>query len=110
VLAYVENEHLGLDLFVKRLQRSAALAVAVLVDLLIIYASYLLIIGGYTMTKESWDWQASSVPIPYGYIYTVIPLSAGLMLAQTILKMVLRIRDFLRTGRTGRSQKEAKTC
>ncbi|MDT8902914.1 TRAP transporter small permease [Anaeroselena agilis] len=96
VLAYVHNEHLGLDLLVSKLPRRLAHVAAIVADLLVLLALFLLAKGGYMMTVDSWDWEAPATYLPFGYIYIVIPVVGVIMFLQTILKMAVTVRAIIK--------------
>lgn len=96
VLAYVHNEHLGLDILVNNIPRRLAQLVTVLADILVLLALYLLAKGGYMMTVDSWDWEAPATYIPFGYVYIVIPIAGVIMCLQTLLKMAGSIRAVIK--------------
>mgnify|MGYP000981630895 CR=1 FL=1 len=88
VIAFMKNEHLGLDILVKFLPPIASKALVVFADVLVIFALAVMTKGGIDMTVDSFasGWVSSAVPIPYGYVYAVAPISSGLMLLESILK------------------------
>jgi len=94
VLAFRKGEHLGLDLLVKALPATAAHVVLVAGDLLVVGALAYLTIGGVDMTADSLasGWVSSAVPVPYGYVYLVVPVSFALMLLDGVAKTVLDVR------------------
>ncbi len=89
VIAFMKNEHLGLDLLVKYLPPIASRALVVLADVLVIIALFFMTKGGIEMTVDSFasGWVSSAVPIPYGYVYAIAPISSGLMLLDSFLKI-----------------------
>jgi TRAP-type transport system small permease protein len=95
ILAYVNDEHLGLDLLVKSLPRTPRLSVAILGDLLIMYAVWLLIRGGSMLTVGSWEWEAPATSVPYGYIYLIVPVCGTILFLQAFCKMVMHARGLL---------------
>ncbi len=94
VLAFRRGEHLGLDLLVKSLPRTAAHVVLLTGDLLVVAALVYLTKGGIEMTADSLEsgWVSSAVPIPYGYVYLVVPVSFALMLVDALLKTIQDVR------------------
>ncbi len=92
VLAYVNDEHLGLDILVKNLPHRLECAVAVVVDGLIMFAVLLVIRGGAMLMVGSWEWEAPATEIPYGYIYTIVPICGGLLFLQAFGKLVMHAR------------------
>ncbi len=103
VLAYVNDEHLGLDIVVKSLPQRLQCAVAVVVDALIMFAVLLLIRGGSMLMVGSWEWEAPATEIPYGYIYTIVPICGALLFLQAFGKLVIHARGLF--GRT-----DARAC
>ncbi len=94
VLAFRRGEHLGLDLLVKSLPRTAAHVVLLTGDLLVVAALVYLTKGGIEMTADSLEsgWVSSAVPIPYGYVYLVVPVTFALMLVDALLKTIQDLR------------------
>jgi TRAP-type C4-dicarboxylate transport system permease small subunit len=90
VIAYIKGDHLGIDVLLIFLPPRAKQAVIVAADLLVILALAIMLQGGWAMAIDSLEsgWVAASVPIPYGYVYMVGPVSAALMLVQAFFKTV----------------------
>ena len=99
VLAYVNDEHLGLDILVKSLPRRLRLSIAVLTDLLIMYAVWLLIHGASILAIGSWEWEAPATSVPYGYIYTIVLACGAILILQAFGKMVMHARELFGSGR-----------
>lgn len=97
VAAYIHDEHLGLDILTKAMPQKMAEIVAVIADLLIVYALYLLVNGGYTLTKESWDWLSPAAAVPYGWVYMIVPLTGSVMILQALFKTVKHLQMVLQT-------------
>ena len=97
VLAYVNDEHLGLDIIVQLFPRRIRYGLAVVADLLIMVAIYLVIHGGAVLMRDSWEWGSPATDTPYGYVYTVVPACGILLLLQTIGKMVGHLQAMCRT-------------
>ncbi len=94
VLAFVRHEHLGLDVLVNALPPRAGRAVALAADALVVVALGYVTVGGIQMTADSLEsgWVSSAVPIPYGYVYLVVPVSAGLMLLLALVRLAAHLR------------------
>jgi tripartite ATP-independent transporter DctM subunit len=75
VLAFVRNEHLGLDLVVKSLPPMGGKLVQLAADTLVVVALGFVTKGGIEMTADSLEsgWVSSAVPIPYGYEARIAP-------------------------------------
>lgn len=92
ILAYAGDEHLGLDILVNQMPRKGRLALAIATDIMIMFALWLVMVGGYQMTIDSWDWEAPATNIPFGWTYLVIPLSGAVMILQSLLKLYAHAR------------------
>ncbi len=97
VLAYVNDEHLGLDILVRSFPPRVQAAIAVVVDALIMFAVWLLIRGGAMLMLGSWEWEAPATDIPYGYVYTIVPACGILLLLQAFSKLLIHARGLFRT-------------
>lgn len=85
-LAYINDEHLGLDILVKKFPPGLKKTVSFVTNLLVIFALYAVMEGGYLMMVANFDWLSAAAEIPQGYVYAIIPICCGLMILQTILK------------------------
>ena len=67
---------------------------AVLTDVLVLAALAIMFQGAWDMAIDSLrsGWVASSMPIPYGWVYMIGPVSAVLMFIQTLIKTAGDIR------------------
>ncbi len=95
-LAFVKNEHLGLDFLVKSFPRKVSLFLIVLADVLVLTAIILILIGGYQLTVQTIEsgWTSPAVEVPYGYIYLAVPVGFFLLLVQGSLKLAINFRNF----------------
>lgn len=96
VIAYIKGDHLGIDVLLIFLPPRPKQAVIVAADLLVIAALAIMTQGGWEMAIDSLQsgWVASSVPIPYGWVYMVGPVSAALMLVQALIKTRADLQAF----------------
>ena len=94
VIAYIRGDHLGIDVLLLVLPPRARHVVVVLTDILVMAALAIMFQGAWDMAIDSLrsGWVASSVPIPYGWVYMVGPVSALLMFIQTMIKTAGDIR------------------
>jgi TRAP-type C4-dicarboxylate transport system permease small subunit len=97
VLAYVNDEHLGLDIVVRLFPRRIRYGLAVVADLLVMLAIYLLIHGGAVLMRDSWEWGSPATDTPYGYVYTVVPACGILLFLQAAGKMLGHIQAMFHT-------------
>ena len=104
VIAYMKNEHLGLDILVKYLPPRASRILVVFADLLVLFALAIMLKGGLHMAIDSFasGWVSSAVSLPYGYIYMVGPISAFFMILEGLLKLVLDIQSTIALKKGGR--------
>jgi len=73
------REHINVTVFVDRFPprlRAGAVLVANLCGLICVY---FFLIGGIALTTNEWSQLAPATQVPMGWIYLVIPVSAGLM-------------------------------
>ena len=89
VIALIRGDHLGIDFLLLILPPRLRRVVTVFTDLLLLTALAIMFQGAWEMAVDSLDsgWVASSVPIPYGWVYMVGPFSAALMFLQTLIKI-----------------------
>ena len=108
ILAYIRDEHLGLDLVVKKLPPRAAAAVGIVAHLLIAYALWLIINGGYDLAMRSMDWLSPATSTSYGLIYLVVPVTCAVMVLQTAFKIARFVKQLLRGN--AEDTKEGVSC
>lgn len=97
VLAYVHDEHLGLDIVVQLVSPTTGRVILVLANLLSMVAITLIVIGGWVVFVQNLDWLSPALDIPYGYIYVICPICSVFMLFQTVLKLVSNLRELTAT-------------
>lgn len=94
ILAFQNAEHLGLDLLPKALPPRIGRSLTVITDLLVLYAIYILLSGGWSYSTSSLEagWDSPAAGIPLGIVQMVLPVSALLLLLEGVGKLVLDIR------------------
>jgi TRAP-type transport system small permease protein len=94
VIALIKGDHLGIDILVLAVPPRAKRFLVVLSDILVLAALAIMFQGAWVMALDSLDsgWVASSVPIPYGWVYMVGPVSAALMFLLMLVKTFEHIR------------------
>jgi TRAP-type transport system small permease protein len=95
VLANARNEHMQLDLLVKKMPVKIGQVVRIIAYLVIMYILYILINGGFIVVLENLNWKSSALEIPYGYIYSVVPFCIGILMFQTVARIVLTAKALL---------------
>lgn len=96
VVAMIRSDHLGIDLLSIVFSPRICRAMKIVTDLLLLIALVIMCLGAWDMAIDSLasGWVASSVPIPYGWVYMIGPVSAALMFVQTLIKTAGDIRAF----------------
>jgi TRAP-type transport system small permease protein len=94
VIAYIKGDHLGIDVIFMVLRPKYQRMVVLVADALVLVCLAIMFQGGWEMAIDSLEsgWVASSVPIPYGWVYMVGPVSALLMFIQCLIKTYADIR------------------
>jgi TRAP-type transport system small permease protein len=92
LFAFVTNEHLGLDLVVNAVSPGIAKWMNIVADILIIISLAIIAWGGYSITKDTWDWLSPAISVPYGYINIIVPLTMGPMLIIALVRFTRHIR------------------
>lgn len=95
VVATIRGDHLGIDLLSVVFPPRVCRMIGVLADILVMAALVIMCQGAWDMAIDSLQsgWVASSIPIPYGWVYMVGPVSAALMFIQTLIKTIGDIRN-----------------
>lgn len=93
ILAYIKDEHLGLDILVTSLPYKAGRVVLIIANLLVIFALSLVTKGGYSIAMSYMDWLSPALEVPYGYIFIIVPVCGVVMIIQTIYKMIVNIKS-----------------
>jgi TRAP-type C4-dicarboxylate transport system permease small subunit len=88
VVANAYNEHMGLDILVKLAPKKVSNLIMIVSYIFVLLATGLIISGGITLMTESIDSLSPALSIPYGYIYTIVPVCGLLLLLQTVIKLV----------------------
>jgi TRAP-type transport system small permease protein len=101
VLAYVHDEHLGLDIVIQLAPAKVGRFLLVVANLLAMVAIALIAIGGYVVVMQNLDWLSPALDIPYGYVYVVCPLCSVLMLFQALLKLMGNLRKLKASDAAG---------
>lgn len=85
-LAYIHDEHLGLDILVAKMPSTLRKIVGFGTNMMILFALYAVMEGGYLLMRDNFDWLSSAAEIPQGYVYFIVPFTCGLMMLQVVLK------------------------
>ena len=85
------GSHMSLELVVKRLPDRFKVLVEILVDLGIGVFAVFLLTQGWVLAETTMSSQMSTVPIPLGYTYLVIPIAGGFMILFAFLRAYVKI-------------------
>lgn len=91
IVAMREHAHLGVDSFVKRLPAAGKKLCLVLSQLLMLYATWLLLVGSWEQTVINWDVAAPASGLSTGLFYgvgIVFAVSTGLILLNDLYRAV----------------------
>jgi TRAP-type transport system small permease protein len=91
IIAMREHGHLGVDTLVKRLPPAGKRTCLVASQLLMLYATWLLLIGSWEQTVINWDVAAPASGLSTGWFYgvgLVFGVSAGLILLHDLYRTV----------------------
>ena len=73
------REHINVTVFVDRFRPRIRAGAVFLANLCGLICVYFFLIGGIALTTNEWAQLAPAMQIPMGWVYLVIPVSAGLM-------------------------------
>lgn len=98
-LAYIKNEHLGLDILIIVLPKKISQMVLVLSNILVIVAIGIICYGGWSITAHTFHsgWTSPALAIPYGVVYMIVPFSGFLLLVQSFIKLAGTISNLSNT-------------
>jgi TRAP-type C4-dicarboxylate transport system permease small subunit len=85
--AYVFSErgHIAVEILVERLSERLQLAMAVLIELIVIaFAVLVFMIGGLRIAENAWAQNLSTLPLSVGQAYLMLPISGALIIFYSI--------------------------
>lgn len=89
------GDHMKLEFVAKKLPRVGGLVLEFLIDASIGYFSLFLFKQGINLTVATWTSQMSTIPLPIGLTYLVLPISAAFMVLFALLRMVKKAIEIL---------------
>ena len=88
-----KNEHMAMTFLFDKLSEKNQIKVRIFFELVIMaFAVFILVFGGYNMSKLSMGQLSSSLQIPMGYVYLALPLSV----ITTVIYNILNISDIVK--------------
>jgi TRAP-type C4-dicarboxylate transport system permease small subunit len=94
-VAYRHGGHIIVETIVVLLPRRAQLALAWLVDALMVVALVVLLVQGLGIVEVNSNVEATMLEIPMSWVYGAVPVSAAIMLAYQVERTVRRIKGTL---------------
>lgn len=95
-LVYQEDGHMGLDILVKALPKQVARVIAILVDCMVLYITYLIGFGGLQLTISMRNWFAPASGLSYSWKFCIVVISMALMLIFALIKLYWHIVSLIK--------------
>ena len=90
------GDHMRLELVAKRLPRRFGLALEIAIDGAIAYFAAFLLTNGWLLTEATWTSRMSTIPLPLGITYLVLPIAAAFMILFALLRILRKLFKALR--------------
>ena len=98
-----KNEHMAMTFLFDKLSEKNQIKVRIFFELVIMaFAVFILVFGGYNMSKLSMGQLSSSLQIPMGYVYLALPLSG----ITTLIYNILNISDSVKELSGNKNKKD----
>jgi len=94
-VAYRHGAHIIVETIVVLLPRRAQVALAWLVDALMVVALVVLLVQGLGIVETTGNVEATMLEIPMSWVYGAVPVSAAIMLAYQVERTLRRIKGTL---------------
>jgi TRAP-type C4-dicarboxylate transport system permease small subunit len=95
ILVHDSNEHMGLEFVVQALPGKIRTVVLMIADIIIIAILAFIVKGGITITIDNLAWKSAALEIPYGLVYSIVPVSAFILTIQTVAKLFILGKELL---------------
>jgi TRAP-type C4-dicarboxylate transport system permease small subunit len=92
VLAQLDNRHIGVGNLFRRLSPKGCLYRDLILTVLMVAIHVLLLVKGWQLAARLSSEQAITLPVPMGFVYAVIPLSAAFMLLVLTIQAARLVR------------------
>ncbi len=89
------GDHMRLEWVTKRLPKRYGLALEILIDAAIGYFAAFLLSNGRLLTEATWTSRMSTIPLPLGLTYLVLPIAAAFMIAFAALRILRKAAEAL---------------
>ena len=101
VVANANNEHMKFDLLVSKLPKKTGALVTVLANGIILVILFLIIKGGFTIVRVNSEWMTPVLEIPYGAVYSIVPVCGTLLLVQFLSRMLKAVKVLIEPNQLG---------
>lgn len=99
------NEHMAMTFLFDKLNESNQTKVKLFFEVIIMaFALFILVFGGWNMSRLSMGQLSSSLQVPMGYVYLALPLSG----ITTVIYNILNINDIVKELSKGKNKKVSK--
>lgn len=88
VIANDKSEHMNLDILVKYTPKKVGYAIQIFANIVVLIISIFLTLGGITIVQGSLDWLTPALEIPYGMVYSIVPVCCLLLAIQSIMHFI----------------------
>lgn len=95
-LVYQENGHMGLDILVKALPKQVARLIAVIVDCMVLYVTYLIGYGSLELTVQMHGWTTPAAGISFSWKFGIVVFSMALMAIFALIKLYWHIVSLIK--------------
>ena len=87
---------MGLDILVNVLPKQVRRVFALIVDLGVLYVSFMMCQGGWKLTKSQLAWHAPASGISYSWLYVVIVISQVMMIIFCASKIYYHVMSLIK--------------
>ncbi|MFA5853072.1 MAG: TRAP transporter small permease [Spirochaetales bacterium] len=87
------GDHMRLEILTKKVPKRFGVVVEILIDVAIGYFALFLFTNGLILTEATWTSQMSTIALPIGLTYLVLPIAAALMMLFAFFRIVAKILE-----------------
>ncbi len=96
-----QKQHLAIDIVLKNVTIRSRYKLAIVIEVLVLlFSSFVLVVGGLRLTYITFELQqiSAALQVPLGYVYVVIPISGFIMMVYSIIS-IFEYYDLLKQER-----------
>ncbi len=86
ILANAYSEHMNFDFLVGKLPRKLGLIVTITANIVVLIVLYFIFKGGIKLVTVNIEWMTPALNIPYGLVYSIVPISAVVLALQFLTR------------------------